>query len=312
MTGRIIKYAEPVPFHKALPGARKLVIMKRIDDGSTPAGLQPGVDTGTRSQVFRQPKNIPNTAKRETTVTNYNYETSRGPWHAMIDRQALALQAQTGESYASAFTKCYTDPSNRAIVDLARLDHLSKGHDAIHGTNLSLIPKQVEKAAPYDPLAKAAEMAEHLGPNHARLHSLAVDHMRAHDGMSYQSAYSYLYAKPENVGLRNAVKAEHMRHTMAGVGDGVGKAAAAPADPSLDYVDPSARTPAAAEVLDRLVVTRMKNNPKLSYQQAFTTEYLAPANRSLKERYDAESILTAQAREPAPAFPAYTAPGHRG
>jgi hypothetical protein len=34
----------------------------------------------------------------------------------------------------------------------------------------------------------------------------------------------------------------------------------------------------------------MKNNPKLSYQQAFTTEYLAPANRSLKDRYDSESI----------------------
>jgi hypothetical protein len=73
-------------------------------------------------------------------------------------------------------------------------------------------------AAPYDPLRKAAEHAEFLGPNHARLHSLAVDHMRAHAGQSYESAYSYLYAKPENVGLRNAIKAEHMNATMAGVG----------------------------------------------------------------------------------------------
>ena len=78
-------------------------------------------------------------------------------------------------------------------------------------------PIPVAKSAPaYDPLAKAAEIAEHLGPNHAKLHSMAVDHQRAHAGMSYQSAYSYLYAKPENQGLRNAVKAEHMRATMAG------------------------------------------------------------------------------------------------
>lgn len=170
----------------------------------------------------------------------------------------------------------------------------------------------VAKAAPpYDPIRKAADVAEYLGPNHARLHSMAVDHMRARAGMSYESAYAYLYAKPENVSLRNAVKAEHMNATMSAHAEGeVGKAA--PADAEQDYVDPSARTPAAAEILDRLVVTRMKNNPKLSYQQAFTTEYLAPANRSLKQRYDSESVLTAQAREPAPPFPRYSAPGHRG
>ena len=140
---------------------------------------------------------------------------------------------------------------------------------------------------PYDPLKKAAEIAEHLGPSHAKLHSMAVDHQRAHAGMSYQSAYAYLYAKPENVSLRNAVKAEHMSATMAGLGQDLGKAA--PPDPEQDYVDPSARTPAAAEILDRLVVTRMKSDPKLSYQQTFTTEYLAPKNRSLKQRYNFES-----------------------
>jgi hypothetical protein len=49
----------------------------------------------------------------------------------------------------------------------------------------------------------------------------------------------------------------------------------------------------------------MKSDPKLSYQQAFTHEYLLPANRSLKDRVDSEGILRAQAREPAPPFPAY-------
>ena len=52
-------------------------------------------------------------------------------------------------------------------------------------------------------------------------------------------------------------------------------------------------------------MTRMKSDPKLSYQQAFTREYLLPANRSLKDRVDSEGILRAQAREPAKPFPAY-------
>jgi hypothetical protein len=52
-------------------------------------------------------------------------------------------------------------------------------------------------------------------------------------------------------------------------------------------------------------VTRMKSDPKLSYQQAFTREYLLPANRSLKDSVDSESILRAQRLEPAKPFPAY-------
>jgi hypothetical protein len=121
--------------------------------------------------------------------------------------------------------KIYTDPSNRSIVDNARLNHLEMGEGAICGTRLSAIP--VAKAAPaYDPLRKAAEIAESYGPAHAKLHSMAIDHQRAHAGQSYQSAYSYLYAKPENVALRNAVKAEHMKATMAGHSDGeLGKTA---------------------------------------------------------------------------------------
>jgi hypothetical protein len=200
--------------------------------------------------------------------------------------------------------KVYTDPSNRAIVDLARLDHLAKGHDAIHGTKLSMIPV-AKAAAPYDPLAKAAELAEIRGPSHAKLHSMAIDHQRAHPGMSYQSAYGYLYAKPENVSLRNAIKAEHMSATMAGVGDGLGKAA--PADAVQDDVSPGS----AHDELNDLVMARMKAEPKLSCERAFTHEYLHPDNRSLKSRVDAESVLHAQRLTPAKPFPAYGNPGQR-
>jgi hypothetical protein len=47
---------------------------------------------------------------------------------------------------------------------------------------------------------------------------MSVDHMRAHSGISYQRAYSYLYNRPENQALREKIKAEHMAQTMRGVG----------------------------------------------------------------------------------------------
>jgi hypothetical protein len=67
-------------------------------------------------------------------MTNYDYDTSRGPWHAMLDRQALAHQAQFGGTYEQAFTKVYTDPSNASIRDQAQYEHLAKSHDVMFGT----------------------------------------------------------------------------------------------------------------------------------------------------------------------------------
>jgi hypothetical protein len=142
------------------------------------------------------------------------YDTSRGPFHAILDKMALALQAQIGGSYAKSFTTVYEDPANALLRDGAQYDHLAKSMDAMHGTSKSLVP--------------------------------------------------------------------------------VGKAAAPP-DPAEDYVDPNLN-PAHAE-LDRLVVARMKNNPRLSYQQSFTREYLSPANRGLKTRVDVESIEGAAVSE---------------
>jgi hypothetical protein len=156
-------------------------------------------------------------AKKGTTMVDY--DTSRGPYHAILDKMARARHAQTGESYAKAFTEVYTDPANAAIRDGAKYDDLAKSMDSIYGTSKSLVP--VVKTAP--------------------------------------------------------------------------------PDPSHDYVSPGP----AHDELDRLVMTRMKGDAKLSYQQAFTREYFLPANRSLKDRVDSEGILRAQAREPAEPFPAY-------
>jgi hypothetical protein len=228
-----------------------------------------------------------------------DYDTSRGPWHAMLDKQALALQAQIGGSYASAFTKVYEDPSSRSILDQARYEHIAKSHDVMFGTGLSSIP--VQKSAPYDPLAKSAELAEIRGPNHAKLHSMAVDHQRANPGMSYQSAYGYLYSKPENVSLRNAIKSEHLASAMSAHADGDLDKAAAPPDALQDDIDPAS----AEHELHQLVDT-----PGMSYARAFTHEYLAAENRSLKERVTDEGILRMQAMAPSKPFPAYTSPGH--
>jgi hypothetical protein len=79
------------------------------------------------------------------------------------------------------------------------------------------------------------------------------------------------------------------------------------ADAPQDYVSPGP----AHDELNELVVSRMKSDPKLSYQRDFTAEYLHPDNRPLKSRVDAESIIHAQGLAPAKPFPAYTAPGHR-
>jgi hypothetical protein len=163
---------------------------------------------------------IPN-SKRENNMSDID-----NPFYKMLDRQALARQSQTGESYAVAFTKVYEAPENASIVDQARYEHLAQQHDAMHGSRLATIP--AAKAAPPD------EVQDDVSPG------------------------------------------------------------------SAEYE------------LHRLVVTRMKNNPRLSYQQAFTHEYLAPENRGLKERVTSEGILRMQANAPTRPFPAYTSPGHSG
>jgi hypothetical protein len=293
MTERIIKhYDPPVPFHKFTPAVSVIARPKNP----------------TKPKSSRVARNVAIDDDEDGVIpstkgNNMTDNIDRGPFAKIMDKMALARQAQTGWSYEKSYTDCYTDPRNAAIRDGVRYDELSRALDSSHGTAKCLIP--VAKAESYDPLAKAAEAAEHLGPAHAKLHSLAIDHQRARPGMSYQSAYGYLYSKPENAALRNAVKAEHMRSTMGYDDQGVSKAAAPP-DAVQDDVGS-----AHAELNDR-VMAHMKSNPALSYERAFTHIYLHPNNRALKDRVDSESVLRAQARAPAPAFPRYTAPGHRG
>jgi hypothetical protein len=172
-------------------------------------------------------------SKSTKGMTMADYDISRGPYHAILDKMALARQAQTGESYAKAYTEIYTDPSNAALRDGVRYDELARAFDSSHGTAKSLIPV-TKAAAPDDPLQKAADVAEFLGPAHARMHSMAVDHQRANPRLSYEAAYSRMYTHPENVGLRAEINREHLGASMAAV-HGDGAQAREPAKPFLAY-----------------------------------------------------------------------------
>jgi hypothetical protein len=121
-------------------------------------------------------------------------------------------------------------------------------------------------------------------------------------GESYAKAFTEVYTDPKNAAIRDGSKYDDLSKAFDSVhGTSKSFVKAAPPDPPQDDVSPGP----AHDELDRLVMTRMKSDPKLSYQQSFTREYLLPANRSLKDRVDSESILRAQAREPAKPFPAY-------
>jgi len=201
-----------------------------------------------------------------------------------IVKRAEALRAD-GESPQKSFVKAITEDETGRL--------LYKAMQIAPGSEVKLA------SLPAPPSREAA--AKLLGPGHAQMHSAAIDHQRANPRLSYEAAYSRMYTHPENASLRAEINREHLAASMAAHGHGLGKAA--PPDQAQDYVS-SSLGPAHDE-LDKLVMTRMKSDPKLSYQQAFTREYLLPANRSLKNRIDSEGILRAQRREPAPPFPAY-------
>ena len=56
MTGRIIHYSEPVEFHKAMPGAKSVVIWKRVERQNLPpaGGFTPLVTSTADDKVTRK------------------------------------------------------------------------------------------------------------------------------------------------------------------------------------------------------------------------------------------------------------------
>ena len=122
----------------------------------------------------------------------------KNEFYDAIMKRAEALRAD-GETPQQAFSKTIVEDEIGKLLYKA----------------MQIAPGSEVKPAP-QPAPRSPEAAARLlGPAHARLHSLAVDHQRAHSGMTYEQAFSHLYSRPENGPLREKIKSEHMRSTMA-------------------------------------------------------------------------------------------------
>jgi hypothetical protein len=205
----------------------------------------PAVAT-TAKPINRRPRRDDDDDDVINNVTIPNSKGMTDPFAKMLDRQALAYQAQFGGSYESAYVKVYTDPSNRSIVDAATTEHLAQSLDNMIGTQLSgtnvsadihkrrdelILDIQARRRAEitgesyakayaeiyYDPeniaLRKAEAPADarqdfvDRGPNHAKLHRMALEHSARH-GLTYEQSYARIYESPSNAQLRAGIAAE--------------------------------------------------------------------------------------------------------
>jgi hypothetical protein len=107
MTNRFAGFADNggVPFEKYTPAISRTA--------------KPKSPTKPKSRLARNEPiddEVGKPAEKGNNMT-YDYDTSRGPWHAMIDRMARALQAQTGWSYAKSFTEIAILKIPRLLMD---------------------------------------------------------------------------------------------------------------------------------------------------------------------------------------------------
>jgi hypothetical protein len=121
----------------------------------------------------------------------------KNEFYNAIVKRAEHLRAPS-ESSAQSFTKTIVDdPEGRLLYQA-----------------MKIAPGAEVKPAPQPaPPSREAE-AKLLGPAHARMHSMAVDHQRANPRLSYESAYSRMYTAPENAGLRGEINREHLAASM--------------------------------------------------------------------------------------------------
>jgi hypothetical protein len=163
----------------------------KADRGGIPEGYDP-----PKRKTQPKVRNARNVGIDDEDGVIANLKRVTDPFAKMLDRQALAYQAQFGGSYEQAYTKIYCDPSNRAIVDQARFEHLAAGEDAISGTGLSTI--SIGKAAPAD------ETEDYVDPGTAEyeLHRLTVNRMKLEPNLSYQQSFTREYLSPENRSLK--------------------------------------------------------------------------------------------------------------
>jgi hypothetical protein len=153
------------------------------------------------------------------------------------------------------------------------------------------------KAAPGSevraPVEKVDDGPVHIGPAHAKMHSLAVDRQRERP-ISFAAAYSEVYSHANNAALRAAVQREHLQQALAAIhGGGVSGTLsidqAQRMEPAKDFTRTGdygrdiARKSAESE-LESLARAFHSKHAEKSYEQCFTKILTAPENRALAKR----------------------------
>jgi hypothetical protein len=118
-------------------------------------------------------------------------------WSDIINRHATAL---FGDASPRNFTKCITENEEGRLFYQAL--KFAQGSE--------IKPQPIEKD----------DGPVHIGPAHAKMHSLAVDRQRERT-IRWAAAYSEVYNAPANAALRAEVQREHLEHALAGIHGGV-------------------------------------------------------------------------------------------
>jgi hypothetical protein len=157
------------------------------------------------------------------------------------------------------------------------------------------------------PVEKADDGPVHIGPAHAKMHSLAVDRQKER-AIPYAAAYTEVYTRPDNAALRAAVQREHLQHAMGMMNGGAdyggvdrtlsiseaqGKEPAKDFTRTGDYGRAIARKSESAEQeLESLARKYRAAHPDVkSYEIAFSKVLCDPANLAIAKRAQQERLV---------------------
>ena len=145
------------------------------------------------------------------------------------------------------------------------------------------------------PVEKQDTGPVHIGPAHAKMHSLAIDRQKER-GIPYSSAYSEVYVHGDNASLRAAVQREHLEHQLSLThgGGGVTHTLSSSEAENLDGKVPSfrgtgydrdiaAKKSAEAEI-QKLADRYRSEHPNITAAQAYTHVLTLPQHREIAKR----------------------------
>jgi hypothetical protein len=113
---------------------------------------------------------------------------------AGIQKRAATIR-KAGETDAQAFTRAMTE------------DEIGK---ALYRASKVAGGPEVEPVA-----VEPTDNTKPIGPAHARMAALALDHWKANPRLSKEGAYAATYTSPENTALRQECIREQMAHSLA-------------------------------------------------------------------------------------------------